>query len=118
MLIMTLMLDNFRRVLTKYRDVRRASLHTMMAAGLVPRMLLVTLLTLPLTTAKAPIPDNFQDDPDYDVLPKGQGSVAVPIILGCVLAGLVVIVWTAYVLVKSKFASRIRGYQSVSTSPQ
>ena len=89
-----------------------------MAAGLMSRMLLVTLVTIPIITAKAPIPDNFQDSPDYDVLPKGQGSVAVPVILGCVLAGLVVTVWTIYVVVKSKFASRARGYQTVSTSPE
>ena len=90
----------------------------MMAAGLMSRMLLVTLVTNPTITAKASIPDNFQDYPDIDVLPKGQGSVAVPIILGCVLAGMVVTVWTVYVVVKSKFASRIRGYQTVSSSPQ
>ena len=89
-----------------------------MAAGLMSRMLLVTLVTNPTITAKASIPDNFQDYPDIDVLPKGQGSVAVPIILGCVLAGMVVTVWTVYVVVKSKFASRIRGYQTVSSSPQ
>ena len=88
-----------------------------MPAGPMSRMLLMTLVTTPLVTAEAPVPDNFDPDPDVEpITVVGQGSVAVPTILGCVLAGMVVIVWTAYIVVRSR--SRARGYQSVSTSPQ
>ena len=75
-------------------------------------MLLVTLVTTPLVTAKAPVPDIFDPDPDVEpIAVVGQGNVAVPTILGCVLAGMVVIVWVGYMVGRSR--SRARGYQSV-----
>ena len=51
------MLGNFQASVEQVS--RRASLHTMTSAGLVARMLLMTLVTIPQVTAEAPVPYNF-----------------------------------------------------------
>ena len=46
----------------------------MMAAGLVSRMLLVTLLTIPMVTAETPVPDNFLTDQGNWTVTQGNQS--------------------------------------------
>ena len=46
----------------------------MMAAGLVSRMLLVTLVTTPMVTAETPVPDNFLTDQGNWTVTQGNQS--------------------------------------------